>query len=59
VNNAAILVTDANAENELMDRALILINNKEKCKELANQIGKMELPHSDEIIANEVFKLAK
>lgn len=59
VNNAAILVTDANAENELMDRALILINNKEKCKELANQIGKMELPHSDEIIAKEVFKLAK
>jgi UDP-N-acetylglucosamine--N-acetylmuramyl-(pentapeptide) pyrophosphoryl-undecaprenol N-acetylglucosamine transferase len=59
VNNAAILVTDANAENELMDRALILINNKEECKELANQIGKMELPHSDEIIAKEVFKLAK
>ncbi|WP_291399269.1 undecaprenyldiphospho-muramoylpentapeptide beta-N-acetylglucosaminyltransferase [Daejeonella sp.] len=57
--NAALLVTDASAERELMDIALLLINNKEKCKELANQIGKMELPHSDEIIAKEVFKLAK
>lgn len=59
VNNAALLVTDANAENELMDIALNLINNKEKCDQLAKQIGEMELPHSDEIIANEVFKLAK
>jgi len=57
--NAALLVSDATAEHELMDVALLLINNKEKCKELANQIGKMELPHSDEIIAKEVFKLAK
>jgi UDP-N-acetylglucosamine--N-acetylmuramyl-(pentapeptide) pyrophosphoryl-undecaprenol N-acetylglucosamine transferase len=57
--NAALLVTDAMAEFELMDIALLLIDNKEKCKDLANQIGKMELPHSDEIIANEVFKLAK
>lgn len=57
--NAALLVTDAMAELELMDIALLLIDNKEKCKDLANQIGKMELPHSDEIIANEVFKLAK
>lgn len=57
--NAALLVTDAMAELELMDIALLLIDNKEKCNDLANQIGKMELPHSDEIIANEVFKLAK
>lgn len=57
--NAALLVTDAMAELELMDIALLLIDNKEKCKDLSNQIGKMELPHSDEIIANEVFKLAK
>ncbi|WP_395803437.1 undecaprenyldiphospho-muramoylpentapeptide beta-N-acetylglucosaminyltransferase [Daejeonella sp.] len=57
--NAALLVSDATAEHELIDVALLLINNKEKCKELANQIGKMELPHSDEIIAKEVFKLAK
>jgi UDP-N-acetylglucosamine--N-acetylmuramyl-(pentapeptide) pyrophosphoryl-undecaprenol N-acetylglucosamine transferase len=57
--NAALLVTDAMAEFELMDIALLLLDNKEKCKDLVNQIGKMELPHSDEIIANEVFKLAK
>jgi UDP-N-acetylglucosamine--N-acetylmuramyl-(pentapeptide) pyrophosphoryl-undecaprenol N-acetylglucosamine transferase len=57
--NAALMVTDAMAELELMDIALLLIDNKDKCSDLANQIGKMELPHSDEIIANEVFKLAK
>lgn len=57
--NAAILVKDVNAENELIDSALLLINDNEKCKELSTQIGKMELPNSDEIIAKEVFKLAK
>jgi UDP-N-acetylglucosamine--N-acetylmuramyl-(pentapeptide) pyrophosphoryl-undecaprenol N-acetylglucosamine transferase len=57
--NAALLVRDVQAESELIDIALSLINNDEKCKELANQIGKMELANSDEIIANEVFKLAK
>lgn len=57
--NAAILVKDVNAENELVDSALLLINDNEKCKELSTQIGKMELPNSDEIIAKEVFKLAK
>jgi len=57
--NAALLVKDAQAESELIDIALGLINNDEKCKELATQIGKMELANSDEIIANEVFKLAK
>jgi UDP-N-acetylglucosamine--N-acetylmuramyl-(pentapeptide) pyrophosphoryl-undecaprenol N-acetylglucosamine transferase len=57
--NAALMVTDALAELELIDQALLLLNNKEKCDELSMQIGKMELPHADEIIAKEVFKLAK
>lgn len=57
--NAALLVSDATATIELFDIALLLIDNKEKCNELANQIAKMELPNADEIIANEVFKLAK
>jgi len=57
--DAAILVGDNMAELELLDIALLLIENKNKCKELADNIGKMELPDSDKIIAKEVLKLAK
>lgn len=57
-NDAAILVGDSIAERELVDIALLLINNKNKCKELADNIGKMALPDADEIIAKEVLKIA-
>ncbi|SDL76722.1 UDP-N-acetylglucosamine--N-acetylmuramyl-(pentapeptide) pyrophosphoryl-undecaprenol N-acetylglucosamine transferase [Daejeonella rubra] len=57
--DAAILVGDNMAELELLDIALLLIENKNKCKELADNIGKMELPDADKIIAEEVLKLAK
>lgn len=56
--NAAIFVGDDVAEIELLDIALLLIQNKKKCKELAENIGKMELPDADKIIAEEVLKLA-
>lgn len=56
---AAILVGDDVAELELLDIALQLIENKNKCRELAENIGKMELPDADKIIAEEVLKLAK
>jgi UDP-N-acetylglucosamine--N-acetylmuramyl-(pentapeptide) pyrophosphoryl-undecaprenol N-acetylglucosamine transferase len=56
---AAILVGDDVAELELFDIALLLIDNKDKCKQLAENIGKMELPDADKIIAEEVLKLAK
>jgi UDP-N-acetylglucosamine--N-acetylmuramyl-(pentapeptide) pyrophosphoryl-undecaprenol N-acetylglucosamine transferase len=56
---AAILVGDDVAEFELLDIALLLIDNDNKCKELADNIGKMELPDADKIIAEEVLKLAK
>ena len=58
-NNAALMVTDSVAETELVDIALLLLNDKNKCKELSENIGKMELPDADEIIAREVLKLAK
>lgn len=58
-NGAAILIADSVAEFELVDIALTLIENKGKCKELAENIGKMALPDADEIIAREVLKLAK
>lgn len=57
--DAAVLVSDAVAEQELLDIALLLIENKNKCSELAENIGKMELPDADKIIAEEVLKLAK
>jgi UDP-N-acetylglucosamine--N-acetylmuramyl-(pentapeptide) pyrophosphoryl-undecaprenol N-acetylglucosamine transferase len=57
--DAAILVGDDVAELELLDIALLLIENKNKCKELAENIGKMELPDADKIIAKEVLRIAK
>jgi UDP-N-acetylglucosamine--N-acetylmuramyl-(pentapeptide) pyrophosphoryl-undecaprenol N-acetylglucosamine transferase len=57
--DAAILVGDDVAELELLDRALQLIESKKKCSELAENIGKLELPDADKIIAEEVLKLAK
>jgi len=58
-NDAAILVGDAVAELELIDIALLLIDNKDKCKSLADNIGKMALPDADEVIAREVLRIAK
>jgi UDP-N-acetylglucosamine--N-acetylmuramyl-(pentapeptide) pyrophosphoryl-undecaprenol N-acetylglucosamine transferase len=57
-NDAAILVSDANAEIELIDSALLLINNKDRCKTLSENIGKMALPNADEVIAREVIRIA-
>jgi len=58
-NDAAIMVEDAMAEFELIDVALLLIDNKDKCKALSENIGKMALPDADEVIAREVFRIAK
>lgn len=57
-NDAAILIGDSVAERELVDIALMLVENKSKCKELAENIGKMALPDADNIIAGEVLRLA-
>lgn len=58
-NNAALMVSDSMAETELVDVALLLLNDKNKCKELSENIARMELSDADEIIAREVLKLAK
>jgi len=55
--DAAILVTDAAAEQELTEKALNLINDPEQCRQLSENIGRMALPGADEIIAKEVFKI--
>ena len=57
-NEAAIMVSDETAGIELTDMALLLIDNKERCKTLSENIGKMALPDADEVIAREVLRIA-
>jgi len=57
-NDAAIMLRDAMAESELMDIALLLIENKAKCQSLSKNIGKMALIDADEAIAREVVRIA-
>lgn len=56
--DAAILINDRSAEDTLVKEALDLLNDKARCEKLAANIGKMALPEADDLIANEVFKLA-
>lgn len=55
---AALMVADSIAERELVDISLSLLNNPEKLKELTDNIGSMAHPLADEVIAEEVLKIA-
>ncbi|RWU08579.1 undecaprenyldiphospho-muramoylpentapeptide beta-N-acetylglucosaminyltransferase [Pedobacter chitinilyticus] len=57
--NAAILITDASAEDTLVAQALSLLNDKEKSAQLSENIGKMAFANADEVIAKEVLKLIR
>ncbi len=57
--NAAAFVADSDAEVNLIDKALELLNDEEVQKKLSANIGKMALPRADEVIAREVMKIAK
>jgi len=57
--NAAVLITDLNAEEKLIDEALNLLNNRQRIIELGNNISKLALPDADEVIAKEVLKIAR
>jgi UDP-N-acetylglucosamine--N-acetylmuramyl-(pentapeptide) pyrophosphoryl-undecaprenol N-acetylglucosamine transferase len=56
-NNAAAFIADKDAEANLVDKALELLNDKATQKTLSNNIGKMAMPDADEVIAKEVMKL--
>jgi UDP-N-acetylglucosamine--N-acetylmuramyl-(pentapeptide) pyrophosphoryl-undecaprenol N-acetylglucosamine transferase len=56
--NAAVFVADRDAEEKLVNKAIELINDKALQKKLSNNIGKLALPDADEVIANEVMKIA-
>ena len=57
-NDAALLVKDTEAEQNLVDTALQLLNDEKKCELLSGNISKMALPDADEVIAREVLKIA-
>ncbi|KQC02397.1 undecaprenyldiphospho-muramoylpentapeptide beta-N-acetylglucosaminyltransferase [Pedobacter sp. Hv1] len=56
-NDAAILINDRSAEDTLVAEALKLLTNKERCKTLSENIGKMAFRDADIVIAEEVLKL--
>ena len=57
-NDAAMLINDRSAEDTLVKETLDLLKDEKRCQLMSENIGKMALPDSDEIIAAEVFKLS-
>lgn len=57
-NNAALLIADHSAEDTLVAEALSLLNDKERGRIYAENIGKMALPDADDLIAKQVMLLA-
>jgi len=56
-NDAAILINDRSAEDTLVTEALKLLENKNRCEVLSENIGKMAMQDADVVIAEEVLKL--
>jgi len=57
--DAAILVKDADAVRELIPDALALVNNREKCLKLSQNILKLATPHATDDIVEVVAMLLK
>lgn len=57
--NAALYVKDADAPAEVVKLALQTVKDDARLKELSENIQKLALPDSADIIANEVVKLAR
>ena len=57
--DAAILVRDADAEKELISTALALVNDGAKRKALSENIRRLAIKNSAEVIAREVLKLVR
>ena len=58
-NNAAIHVKDADAPANLLELAVHTVNDDKRLAELSENVLKLALPNSAEIIAKEVITLAK
>lgn len=57
--NAAEIITDNEAKEKLIPKALELVANKERCAELRKNIQKFAQPKSADIIADEIVKYLK
>ncbi len=57
--DAAMLVKDSNAPDEMIKQAIALLNNTEKKQKLTKNITEFAKPQSTQDIANEVLKLIK
>lgn len=57
--DAALLVTDAKAEEELFAKAIALLNDEGRRATLATNIKKLAIVNADEVIARQVLDLAK
>ncbi len=55
--NAAVFVADDDAEAQLIDEALKLLNDPGLQKTLGANIGKLAMPGADEVIAKEVLEM--
>jgi UDP-N-acetylglucosamine--N-acetylmuramyl-(pentapeptide) pyrophosphoryl-undecaprenol N-acetylglucosamine transferase len=55
---AAILIKDSEAKEKLMNEILLLMNDEAKQELLKKNIAELALANADEVIANEVIKLA-
>ena len=53
--DAAILVKDADANNELVDAILLLAEDKEKQIQMTNAIKKLAITDADTIIAKKII----
>ncbi len=56
---AALMVTDAEAPQQLVSAALALLKDEAQCKVLRANIAKLAILDADEVIAREVLKLAE
>jgi UDP-N-acetylglucosamine--N-acetylmuramyl-(pentapeptide) pyrophosphoryl-undecaprenol N-acetylglucosamine transferase len=58
-DEACELVADRKAVNELIDTALVLLNDEKRKKILSENISKLALPNADEDIAKEVIAIGE
>lgn len=56
--NCALLIADNEAESNLVNTAIKLINDSKLVQTLSTNIGQLALPNADVDIANQIFKLA-
>lgn len=57
--DAALMVSDTDAPVQLVDTALALLDNEQRCAELAKNIAALAILDADEVIAREVLELAE